>query len=52
MNESSEQREWPEEPAERARELIEGVLDELDLEGEVEVAEDDDADRGGRRRRG
>src|SRR6476646_10124689 len=33
---------WPAEPAERVRELIEGVLDELDLEGEVEVKEDDD----------
>jgi spoIIIJ-associated protein len=34
--------EWPETPAERARELAEGVLDELDLEGEVLVEEDDD----------
>jgi spoIIIJ-associated protein len=34
--------EWPSEPAERVQELIEGVLDELDLEGEVEVTEDDD----------
>jgi spoIIIJ-associated protein len=34
--------EWPETPAERARELVEGVLDELDLEGEVVVEEDDD----------
>jgi spoIIIJ-associated protein len=33
---------WPEEPAERVRELIEGVLDELDLDGEVEVREDDE----------
>jgi spoIIIJ-associated protein len=33
---------WPEEPAERVRELIEGVLDELDLEGEVEVREDEE----------
>ena len=33
---------WPAEPAERVRELVEGVLDELDLEGEVEVSEDDD----------
>ena len=33
---------WPAEPAERVQELIEGVLDELDLEGEVEVSEDDD----------
>jgi spoIIIJ-associated protein len=34
--------EWPEEPVERVRELVEGVLDELDLEGEVEVREDDE----------
>ena len=34
--------EWPEEPAERVRELVEGVLDELDLDGEVEVSEDDE----------
>jgi spoIIIJ-associated protein len=34
--------EWPEEPAERARELVEGVLEELDLEGEVLVEEDED----------
>ncbi len=33
---------WPEEPAERVRELIEGVLDELDLEGEVEIEEEDE----------
>jgi spoIIIJ-associated protein len=33
---------WPQEPAERVRELVEGVLDELDLGGEVEVVEDDD----------
>ena len=31
---------WPEEPRDRVRELIEGVLDELDLEGDVEVSED------------
>jgi spoIIIJ-associated protein len=30
---------WPEEPAERVRELVEGVLDNLDLEGEVEIDE-------------
>jgi spoIIIJ-associated protein len=35
----SETADWPTEPAERARELVEGVLDELDLEGEVEVRE-------------
>lgn len=33
---------WPLEPAERVRELVEGVLDELDLAGEVEIAEDED----------
>ncbi len=33
---------WPDTPAERARELVEGVLDELDLDGDVVVAEDDD----------
>jgi spoIIIJ-associated protein len=33
---------WPDTPADRARELVEGVLDELDLEGEVGVDEDDD----------
>jgi spoIIIJ-associated protein len=33
---------WPQEPAERVRELIEGVLDELDLEGEVEIEEDEE----------
>ncbi len=34
---------WPEEPAERVREMVERVLDELELGGEVEVSEDDDA---------
>jgi spoIIIJ-associated protein len=38
----SERGEWPEEPAERVRELVEGVLDGLDLEGEVEVSEDEE----------
>ena len=33
---------WPEDPAERVRELVEGVLDELDLDGEVEINEDDE----------
>jgi spoIIIJ-associated protein len=37
-----EMADWPQEPAERARELVEGVLEELDLEGEVEVREDDE----------
>jgi spoIIIJ-associated protein len=30
---------WPEEPAERVRELVEAVLDGLDLDGEVEISE-------------
>jgi spoIIIJ-associated protein len=33
---------WPQEPSDRVRELVVGVLDELDLEGDVEVVEDDD----------
>jgi spoIIIJ-associated protein len=33
---------WPQEPAERVRELVEGVLDELELEGDVEIREDDE----------
>jgi spoIIIJ-associated protein len=33
---------WPTEPGERVKELVEGVLDELDLEGEVEVREDEE----------
>jgi spoIIIJ-associated protein len=32
----------PEQPAERVRELLEKVLEELDLDGEVEIAESDD----------
>jgi spoIIIJ-associated protein len=32
---------WPQEPAERVREVVEEVLDELDLDGEVEIAEDE-----------
>jgi spoIIIJ-associated protein len=38
----TETSDWPQEPAERVRELVEGVLDELDLDGEVELEEDDD----------
>ena len=38
----SESYEWPDNPAERAQELVEGVLDELDLDGEVVVEEDDE----------
>lgn len=33
---------WPEEPTERVRELVEGVLDELDLDGEVDIEEDEE----------
>ena len=38
----SDSADWPQEPAERVRELVEGVLDQLDLGGEVDVREDDD----------
>jgi spoIIIJ-associated protein len=38
----AETSDWPVEPAARVRELVEGVLDELDLKGEVEIREDDD----------
>lgn len=34
--------EWPTEPAERVKLLVERVIDELDLEGNVVVAEDED----------
>jgi spoIIIJ-associated protein len=33
---------WPAEPGERVRELVEAVLDELELDGEVEVEEEDE----------
>jgi spoIIIJ-associated protein len=32
---------WPEEPAARVKELVEAVLDGLDLDGEVEISEDE-----------
>jgi spoIIIJ-associated protein len=38
----TETMEWPEDPADRARELVEGVLDELDLDGDVAIEEDDE----------
>ena len=38
----TENQDWPQEPAERVRELVEGVLDELDLDGDVEIGEEDD----------
>ncbi len=41
MESVTETSDWPEQPAERIRELVEGVLDELDLDGEVEINEDD-----------
>jgi spoIIIJ-associated protein len=37
-----ETEEWPQEPAERVREMVERVLDELDLEGDVEVTESEE----------
>ena len=37
-----ETEDWTQEPAERVRELVEGVLDELDLGGDVEIDEQDD----------
>jgi spoIIIJ-associated protein len=33
---------WPTEPAERVRELVERVLDELELDGDVELREDEE----------
>jgi spoIIIJ-associated protein len=33
---------WPEDPAERVREMVEAVLDGLDLDGEVEIREDEE----------
>ncbi|MFL5833762.1 MAG: RNA-binding cell elongation regulator Jag/EloR [Solirubrobacterales bacterium] len=38
----SESYDWPDSPAERAQELVEGVLDELDLDGEVVVEENEE----------
>ena len=38
----SETFDWPDAPAERVQELVEGVLDELDLYGEVVIDEDDE----------
>lgn len=38
----SDEVDWPAEPAVRVRELVEGVLGELGLEGEVRVAEDEE----------
>lgn len=34
--------EWPTEPADRVRAVVERILDQLELEGEVEITEDDD----------
>ena len=38
----AELEDWPAEPAERVREVVERVLDELDLDGEVEISEDEE----------
>jgi len=38
----AELEEWPAEPAERVREMVERVLDELDLDGEVDIHEDEE----------
>ena len=38
----SENFDWPDAPADRVQELVEGVLDELDLDGEVVIEEDDE----------
>ena len=38
----TETADWPDQPAERVRDLVEGVLDELDLDGEVEIEEEED----------
>jgi spoIIIJ-associated protein len=38
----SETFEWPDNPADRAQEMVEGVLDELDLDGDVVVDENDE----------
>ena len=34
---------WPSEPADRVRAVLERILDQLELDGEVEITEDDDA---------
>lgn len=38
----SAETDWPQEPAERVQALVEGVLDELDLDGEVEIEESEE----------
>src|SRR5260221_12946812 len=38
----SDETKWPEKPAEWVGELVQWDLDELDLDGEVEIREDDD----------
>lgn len=42
-DESPAHGEWPDEPAERIRLLVEIFLDELDLDGEVVIEDDDDS---------
>ncbi len=39
---SDDETNWPDAPADRVQELVEGVLDELDLDGDVEISEEDD----------
>jgi len=38
----SAETDWPQEPAERVQELVEGVLDALDLDGEVQISESEE----------
>lgn len=40
--ERQETEEWPDDPAERVRLVVERVLEQLELEGTVEITEDDD----------
>lgn len=40
---SADSSEWPDDPAERVRSLVEAFLDELDLDGSVEIEEGEDS---------
>lgn len=40
---SADSSEWPDDPAERVRLLVEAFLDELDLDGSVEIEEGEDS---------
>jgi spoIIIJ-associated protein len=42
MDEVVEEIEWPDEPVERVRMIVERVLDELELEGEVVIEDDEE----------